>query len=240
MKQYWDRIKAWLEKEKLVNEIVLNKGVSTKEIHELEALIEAKLPKDFTAFYKIYNGQLWEDGVTELIQDEDELPEILLSFEEIIREWKIWVDLFNNNVFEYPSNPSSPNIKSDWYNRYWIPFTSDGCGNHLCLDLDPAKGGVKGQVIRLIHDDEERTLIAHSFTEWIDAFISEKDGQPSSFMKEGAPFLIVLDEVLSKRKEKSIKNLVRMIRKYPTLKRMDTLYDINHLAEILFVFDDYD
>lgn len=179
MEEYWNRIKAWLEKENLAKEVVLNKGASIKEIEGLESLIGTQLPKDFIDFYKIHNGQLWEDGVTELIQDEEELPEILLSLEEITREWKIWIDLLDDGVFEYPSMPSSQKIKPDWYNRLWIPFTSDGCGNHLCLDLDPAPGGVKGQVIRLNHDDEERTLMADSFTKWVDTFISEKDGSPS-------------------------------------------------------------
>ena len=57
-------------------------------------------------------------------------------------------------------------------------------------------------------------------------------------MKEDYPFSVLLDEILSKRKEKPIVSLVKSIKKYPTLKRLDTLYDINHLAEVLFVFDE--
>ncbi|WP_156441033.1 SMI1/KNR4 family protein [Burkholderia sp. ABCPW 14] len=44
-------------------------------------------------------------------------------------------------------------IKDDWYNLKWIPFTHDGSGIRLCLNLDPAEGGTLGQVVRIWHDD---------------------------------------------------------------------------------------
>ncbi|MBO7776747.1 SMI1/KNR4 family protein [Burkholderia pseudomallei] len=58
-------------------------------------------------------------------------------------------------------------MKDDWYNLKWIPFTHDGSGIRLCLDLDPAEGGTLGQVVRIWHDDEARELVAGSFSEWL-------------------------------------------------------------------------
>jgi molybdopterin molybdotransferase len=57
-------------------------------------------------------------------------------------------------------------VRSDWWNPCWIPFTHDGGGNHLCLDLDPAAGGAGGQVITLWHDGGARALAGSSFGEW--------------------------------------------------------------------------
>nr|WP_241011423.1 SMI1/KNR4 family protein [Burkholderia sp. Ac-20392] len=49
----------------------------------------------------------------------------------------------------------------------WIPFTHDGSGNHLCIDLDPADDGFSGQVIRVWPDDARRERIAGGFSEWL-------------------------------------------------------------------------
>jgi cell wall assembly regulator SMI1 len=57
-------------------------------------------------------------------------------------------------------------VRDDWWNPRWIPFTHDGGGNHLCLDLDPAEGGAVGQVISMWHDSGERAVQGHSFGEW--------------------------------------------------------------------------
>ena len=42
-------------------------------------------------------------------------------------------------------------------------MTYDGAGNHHCVDLDPEKSGVPGQVITMWHDDDERAVVAGSF-----------------------------------------------------------------------------
>ena len=64
----------------------LNDGVTDEEVKNLESLLNAKLPIDFIAFYKIHNGQETESAG--LIECEE-----LLSFDRIIDEWKVWKDL---------------------------------------------------------------------------------------------------------------------------------------------------
>ena len=142
----------------------LNNGVTDIEVENLEKLINAKLPVDFIEFYKTHNGQT--NGSAGLIECEE-----LLSFERIEDEWKVWKDLLDSKTFEDNNGPytSTPDngIKSDWWNALWIPITHDGSGNHYCLDLDPTNEGKYGQVIRMWHDDAERSLTASSFIQWI-------------------------------------------------------------------------
>ncbi len=142
----------------------LNDGVTDEEVKNLESLLNAKLPIDFIAFYKIHNGQETESAG--LIECEE-----LLSFDRIIDEWKVWKDLLDSKDFEDDNGPytSTPEngIKNNWWNALWIPITYDGSGNHYCLDLDPEKGGNYGQIIRMWHDDPARSLEALSFKEWI-------------------------------------------------------------------------
>ena len=60
-------------------------------------------------------------------------------------------------------------IKGDeWWRLPWIPFCGDGGGNHLCVDMEPAEGGINGQVITMWHNDARRELIAKSLTEFIE------------------------------------------------------------------------
>ena len=95
----------------------------------------------------------------------------MLSFNRIIDEWRVWKDLLDSKAFEDTSGPytSLPEngIKNNWWNPLWIPITYDGSGNHYCLDLDPEKDGSYGQIIRMWHDDPQRSIEASSFKEWI-------------------------------------------------------------------------
>jgi cell wall assembly regulator SMI1 len=165
MHTIWNEIKNKLQT--IAPDIVqgLLPGVTDAQLQGLEKQLDVKLPEAFVDFYKIHNGQ--NDTSPWMIDGE-----ILLPFEQIYTEWSIWDDLLQNNHFvtdeglPYTSEPEK-GIKNVWWNSKWIPFTYDGCGNHLCLDLDPDTGGHYGQVIRMWHDDAERIILAISFTDWI-------------------------------------------------------------------------
>ena len=164
MEQVWHSIKSKL---KIIAPQILeglNKGVSDDGVQKLEKLIIAKLPESFIDFYKVHNGQT-EDSPG-LIGAEE-----LLSFERITIEWKRWKSLLDDKHFEdehgsYKSRPGL-GIKNNWWNPLWLPITYDGHGNHYCLDLDPNSGGTYGQIIRMWHDEVERSLEATSFKKWI-------------------------------------------------------------------------
>ncbi|MDC1285337.1 SMI1/KNR4 family protein [Flavobacteriaceae bacterium] len=165
MQTLWDQLKNKLSH--IAPKIVegLHQGVTGAQIKELEEKLNVKLPKDFIAFYKVHNGQ---NEATPWMVDGEEL----LSFDRIYQEWRVWKDLLDDKHFEesdgkqYSSEPEN-GIKNLWWNDQWIPFTYDGAGNHLCLDLDPDVDGNYGQTIRMWHDDSIRTLNGKSFTQWI-------------------------------------------------------------------------
>ena len=145
----------------------LNTGATETEVARLEALIGARLPLAFVESCKVHDGQNADAGG--LIETEE-----LLSLERITAEWGIWKGLLEDGTFEEDGKPfaSEPDagVKADWWNALWIPITYDGSGNHYCLDLDPAPGGTTGQIIRMWHDDGERSLVAASFEEWMGDF----------------------------------------------------------------------
>jgi cell wall assembly regulator SMI1 len=166
----------------------LNLGVTDDQVTKLENIIKTKLPDDFVEFYKVHNGQ--ERNSAGFIDCEE-----FLSFDRIGDEWKIWKDLLDTKTFEDDDEPytSTPDkgIKNDWWNDHWIPITYDGSGNHYCLDLDPTEEGKYGQIIRMWHDDDERSLVANSFKEWMTSY---KDQLVSGQMVYSEKYFGIIDK----------------------------------------------
>jgi len=137
----------------------LNPPATDEEIHALESELGINLPEDFRASLKIHNGQA-PDG--EFIDGET-----LLDAVGILNQWRKWRGLVNDGDFDGITSGPDDGIKDDWYNLKWIPFTYNGFGDHLCIDLDPEPDGTFGQIIRVWHDDDARQLIAPSFAAWL-------------------------------------------------------------------------
>lgn len=138
----------------------LNGPASDDEIAALQAALGTQLPDAFVDSLRIHDGQA-DSG------DEFSGSEALLSAHEILAQWRIWKGLVDGGDFDGMESEPDPGIRDDWYNLKWIPFTHDGSGNHLCIDLDPAEDGFPGQVIRVWHDDARRERIAGSFSVWL-------------------------------------------------------------------------
>ncbi len=58
-------------------------------------------------------------------------------------------------------------VCADWWNLGWLPLAANGAGDLLCIDLNPAKGGCRGQVIGVSHESAERPRLAKSLGEWL-------------------------------------------------------------------------
>ena len=162
----WKRIEAWLAANAPPVLASLQAGASAEEIGQLERVLGVTLPDDVKASYRIHDGQ--GEGSAGLTEEGDLLP-----LAQIARAWSSWQQLAVAGSFDMAeSQPSGP-IKTQWWNLRWIPFTHDGSGNHLCLDLDPAPGGTPGQVITMWHDDARRKIVAASFSLWLAHFADQ-------------------------------------------------------------------
>jgi len=159
--ELWARLEAWLTAHAPALIEVLGEGATDEVIAATEAAVGVTFPDDVRASYRLHDGQRGDFPL--LVPG----PIEFLSLERIQGEWTVWKQLLGDGTFAGTESAPVGPIRSDWWNPAWVPFTYDGSGNHLCLDLAPAEGGHVGQVISFWHDEATREVEAPSFTAWL-------------------------------------------------------------------------
>ena len=165
MNKEFERFKQWLSLNYSDGLIDLNPPATDYEIEELTKILGVELPNDFLDVLRIHNGQ---KGESAWLFDSQEF----LSTHRIIEEFNTWKNLLNTQ-FQGKSSTPDEGVKNDWWNTNWIPFTSDGCGDHSCLDLSPTNTGTKGQIITLWYESGEREIVAPSFSLWFEEYVEQ-------------------------------------------------------------------
>lgn len=165
MNKEFERFKQWLSLNYSDGLLDLNPPASDDEIEELTTALGVELPSDFISVLKIHNGQ---KGEAAWLFDSQEF----LSTHRIIEEFYTWKNLLDTELQGKISTPDD-GVKNDWWNINWIPFTSDGCGDHYCFDLSPNPRGIKGQVITLWYELSEREIVAGSFSQWFEEYVEQ-------------------------------------------------------------------
>ena len=165
MNKEFERFKQWLSLNYSDGLIDLNPPATDYEIEELTKILGVELPNDFLDVLRIHNGQ---KGESAWLFDSQEF----LSTHRIIEEFNTWKNLLDTQLQGKISTPDE-GVKNDWWNTNWIPFTSDGCGDHYCLDLSPTDAGIKGQIITLWYESSEREVVAPSFSLWFEEYVNQ-------------------------------------------------------------------
>jgi len=166
MAALWQRAEAVLKSKYPARHKALRKGASNSQLAALEQLIGAELPEDFKSSLRLHNGQ--EENGEGVLRDWE-----LLSTDRIADEWKIWKELYDGGDFADAEGSPGPGVKPHWWHPLWLPLTSNGGGDHQCLDLDPASEGKRGQVIQMWHDDAPREVQGASFEAWFEGFVND-------------------------------------------------------------------
>jgi cell wall assembly regulator SMI1 len=167
MKSLWEKLKIHLCTRAPNIVADLNPPATQDEILALEQQIGMRLPSDLVACLRVHNGQI---GKAEGLFD----GQTLLPLNHILMSWLVWRDLLHGGDFDDRIAHSELGIKSTWWNTNWIPFASNGGGDYLCLDMDPAPGGNIGQVIEVLHDFPSRSLLKDDFFSWFSSQIHNK------------------------------------------------------------------
>lgn len=128
---------------------------SNDDIKMLKERYGSSLPADYIVFLKTHNGVISSFLLDEIMSVED----VLSSTDTL--------DSLEDGDFDDSEAEAGEGVKSVWWSDKWVPISSNGGGDHDCIDMGPASGGKKGQIVCFYHDDETREVVAPSFTEWL-------------------------------------------------------------------------
>lgn len=191
MNVIWNRIKKWIEQQS--DTASFEVGASDEDISKAESIV-GKLPSDVRESYRIHNGTnlIWitDDGYLMPLFVPTQVSRRKQSqFNAVVKRWTLFKELLDSGGFEgagFSSDPAGP-IKTDHWNARWIPITDNKCGDHLCIDMAPGKGGKKGQIIQWDHEVGAKRVVASSMSAWLEKIADDMEsGQYTFDSKAGA------------------------------------------------------
>ncbi len=179
-----NRIEAWFSRHAPADcPFPFAAGTSEGSLREAERILGARLPESFRKCYLAHDGSNRID-IFQILGLGHWMP--LVGSVSVVDRWEGSKRNFEyGDWFEFKSEPKGP-IKTDHWNHKWIPFTCDCSGDFLCIDLAPAKGGVRGQVIFWWHEMGAVSVVADSLTDVFCSLADRLDEGDYSFGEFGA------------------------------------------------------
>ena len=167
MRQVWARIEALLRAMAPDRLAALAGGASPATIAAAEGQLGFVLPEDARASYAVHDGSGGEDVLAHWTMRLIDVP--LLSLAEATRTRRNWLEPEHGGFDDSRARPEGP-IRAVWWNPRWVPVTWDGGGDHLCIDLDPAPGGVPGQIIYFSHEVGPVAVVAAGWRAYLEGY----------------------------------------------------------------------
>ena len=158
----WATIEAWLAQHHPVERQAFRAPAREEEIAAAEAALGLQLPLDYRSFLLVHDGQ--EDGGAMVWTC------TLHPVGRLAEEHKEQLGLLDED-FELDASEVAEGIRPVQYSPQWIPIGTSARGrDFLSIDLDPADGGTRGQIILTAVDSDAHQLIASSFTELLSVY----------------------------------------------------------------------
>lgn len=149
----------------------LNKGATDEQIKMVEQIIGFPFPSELAELFKCNNGNATN------FKENVYLGAILglqfIPLDVVIRTWTEWCEFTDEKGLDtYCTSIDKGQIKCLYANKRWIPFASDGCGNHIGIDLDPDVNGTVGQVINFGCDENNKLVFAKNLNSFLELMIN--------------------------------------------------------------------
>lgn len=144
---YWRRFENWLcEFTPVSFRWPLAHGATPAQLDSFESSIGATLPKDVRESYLRHDGSAGV-GVLAFVGEDE-----WVGLDQSLKHWRFFqsikADLEEAGWLNTPKGP----MKEVHMSPGWIPVSDNAGGDHLCIDLDPAKGGRIGQLFSYWHE----------------------------------------------------------------------------------------
>jgi cell wall assembly regulator SMI1/predicted DNA-binding WGR domain protein len=150
----FERLDKWLSVNRPDYYGKLLRGASPEDLDAFEKKFQLQLPTGFRELYQWRNGQ--DPNCSASLQ-----YNWMFSRLEDLSESKGTLDGMIGFDFEDPK----------WWRRGWIPFLSNGGGDHLCVDLNAEDGGTPGQLLTFYHDSKRRPVEYPSLHAWLSELV---------------------------------------------------------------------
>ena len=170
--ELWQRLEKLLDQREPDERAELRPGALNKDLKQLEDKLGKKLTKGFHESYQIHDGQVPGVDLVPAVGSDGEEYE-LMTLESILGEWQSLKELLDGVDFADLAAAPAPQVKDAWWSPAWVPFATNGAGDHLCLDLAPTRKGHRGQVISVSHESPAREVIADSFHAWLFSLLEQ-------------------------------------------------------------------
>ena len=137
-----------------------------------DSLITLLKQIDGTYFRKYENNQVLAYFLGSDV-DEGEYPYYLLSAQQIVEnkdKIKEWYGDFVNREYDAEDVEVDERIINDAEQMNWLHFSdcmNNGGTSQLFIDFYPSETGVKGQIVRFLHDPDGLMVIANSFDDYL-------------------------------------------------------------------------
>jgi len=185
----WSKIEKWLDENAPASLASLQPPASAEPIADLEKQLGlplagpgGKLPGELKESLLVHNGAKAEGSAFWGLVE----GWMLLSCEGIASWWRTMAELQDGGDFNDCEAEGDGEVKSDWWNRRWIPILEGPGGDLLCIDMDPDECGTEGQVIRFLHDEPDREVCETSLESLLRKFVVDLENGDYMVTRKGS------------------------------------------------------
>ena len=143
-----------------------------------------EIPDALVGLLEYVDGTYWREYAGEKISfyflgsDVEEYPYYLLSSNEIIDNQNQAIEYYSSYIErEYEEVEADDKIGNEVEAIRWLHFSdcmNNGGTSQLFIDFSPSSKGIKGQIVRFLHDPDEFKVIANSFEEYLEELMNNQ------------------------------------------------------------------
>lgn len=177
----WDSLEAWMRANAPEALARLRPGASDAALTAAARRLGFPLPEEVKAFYRRHDG-----GDLGLFDGQE-----FLSLQAMVESWNVKRGVAADGP-EIDDDEAPHGVKGVWWSPGWLPIAdTDGFGFYL--DLDPAEGGTRGQIIYWASDAGAESLVAPSLADWFESYVADVQAGNVLWLDDG--YFSRLDEM---------------------------------------------
>lgn len=189
----WERLEEWARSNAPEMLTTLNEPATEEEILAIEGKLKLQLPASFKESLRIHNGE--SDGwpcrifadygeylpTPMILETWDSYHKISLELDEVVDALEI-ERLKADGIIQVVGF-----VRPVMFDDAWVPFAVCNGDIFWAIDLNPAEGGIPGQIIEVDWEGTSHKVIADSFDKFLESYVEELEAGTYPYFVEGIP-----------------------------------------------------